>query len=172
MTRPTLAALTIAVSLAAAGCATDTRTHVLQPEDPALAPVAWLTGAWVAGNVGEPRTEEHWIPPSGGSMIGVNRTTMEGRTVFFEYLRIERAEDGGLVYLASPKGRQPATPFRMVDSSPGRVIFENPDHDYPQRITYRRKGETRLVMRIEGEADGTFRTSEWELTRTRVRTLR
>ena len=40
------------------------------------------------------------------------------------------------------------------------VIFENLEHDFPQRIIYRREGD-RLIARIEGEVNGTLEVTEW-----------
>ena len=37
-----------------------------------------------------------------------------------------------------------------------RVVFANPEHDFPQRITYWRKGDT-LRVRVEAQKDG-----EWD----------
>jgi hypothetical protein len=39
-------------------------------------------------------------------------------------------------------------------------VFENPGHDFPQRLIYRRDGD-RLTARIEGQAGGRTRTVEW-----------
>ena len=93
-------------------------------------------------------------------MVGMNRTVENGKTTFFEYLRIE-ANDEGIVYLASPLGRDPPTPFKLIESGPMRVIFANPTHDYPKRILYTREGNT-LHARIEGDAG---KSSEWTLQR-------
>ena len=43
--------------------------------------------------------------------------------------------DGGLVYYAQPGGR-PATEFVLTEIGEKRAVFDNPRHDYPQRITY------------------------------------
>jgi hypothetical protein len=95
--------------------------------------------------------EEHWIHPSGGTMLGVAREVQEGRTLFFEYLRIERARDG--IYLVAQPGGGKPTAFRLAGTSARRASFTNPDHDFPQRITYWRDG-SRLSARVEGEKEG------------------
>lgn len=132
-------------------------------DDPALGPLSWLSGTWRSEPGAEPRTVEHWLPPDGGTMLGVNRTVTDGRTVFFEYLRIEARGDD-LVYLASPLGRDPPTEFRASDRGPTWIAFENPAHDYPQRIEYRREGD-RLSMTISGQEDGTPESSTWTMQR-------
>lgn len=133
-----------------------------EPRGP-LAELDWLTGSWVRVS-GDGTSEEHWTPPSGGTMLGVNRTVIRGRTVAFEYLRIEKT-DAGIIYLASPGGRYPPTAFELVESGPGRAVFGNPDHDFPQRIIYQRRGD-RLEGRIEGEQDGRTEARDWFWKRT------
>lgn len=121
--------------------------------------VAWLSGCWL-GEAGE----ECWLPPLGGGMIGINRSPVAGdEPPAFEFLRIIE-EGGSLVYLASPGGRYPATPFRAVEVSKSQVVFANPEHDFPQRITYWREGET-LHARVEAREDGRWKGFEVTWTR-------
>jgi hypothetical protein len=149
------------LSAAGAGCAPS--IVELAPDDPHLEPLAWMAGSWSSEQDGT-RLEEHWIQPSGATMLGVNRTVRDGRTVFFEYLRIERSDDG-VVLQASPLGRAP-TVFTLVELTEGRVVFENPDHDFPQRIIYWRDGDE-LRARIEGDENGVPKASEWSWRRAR-----
>ncbi len=159
-----LAALAAAVTFA--GCAsTPAPTAASVPDDPAFAPVAWLEGAWARTDDRGRRTEEYWTPPRAGTMFGMNRVIANGKTVFFENLCIEAQEDGTLVYLASPKGRQPPTPFRLVGVTGDAVVFENPEHDFPQRIVYELAPDGGLRMEISGAPNGVDRRAEWVLTR-------
>jgi hypothetical protein len=129
------------------------------PPDPgaALARLSWMVGGWGAERDGE-WSEEHWIAARGGTMLGVHRDVRGGRSTGFEFLRIEARPDG-LVYLASPGGR-PATEFRAVDVTGERVTFENPEHDFPQRILYWRTRDG-LHARIEGRTGGKEASMEW-----------
>ena len=128
-----------------------------------LAELVWLTGSWVLARE-DGLAEEHWTRPNGGTMLGLNRTVVNGRTVMWEFLRIE-ATPQGIVYLASPGGRHPPTPFALIEIGPRRVVFENPDHDFPQRIVYERTGD-RLDARIEGRHNGQPVSEEWSWRRT------
>jgi hypothetical protein len=109
--------------------------------------LAWLSGRWVSTS-DESTTEEQWSVPAADAMFGVSRTVAGERTVFFEYLRVE-LDEGGLVYVASPKGRCPPVRFAATEVGEQHVRFENPAHDDPKAIEYRREGDT-LVARIEG----------------------
>lgn len=100
--------------------------------------LAWLSGSWANEDEGR-WTEEHWTAPRGQLMLGVGRSGAANRPVGFEYLRIQPDEDGTPVYFAAPGGGE-ATAFRLVTVDSTMAVFENPDHDYPQRIRYRREG--------------------------------
>ena len=100
-----------------------------------IADLAWLSGCWVS--VGqEAGSGEQWMTPAGGTMLGVSRTVRDAKTVAFEFIRIAEQDDGGLVFMASPSGQSTAS-FPMLSLNAREVIFENPDHDFPQRIIYR-----------------------------------
>jgi hypothetical protein len=120
--------------------------------------LAWLAGSWV-GTVGGIDMEEHWTAAKGNSMIGLHRDVGKGRTLGFEFLRIEQQGEQ-IVYLSMPNGRSPATPFPVKEVSSTRVVFENPAHDFPQRIIYWKDGND-LRARIEGTMNGQIRRIEF-----------
>lgn len=111
--------------------------------------LAWLSGHWCGGEPGEP-VEESWLPARDEVMIGVSRTLKGERTTGFEYLRIVPI-DGVATYFAQPGGR-PATAFARTDGGADWVRFENPAHDFPRRIEYRRAGDG-LHAEIAGPGD-------------------
>ena len=88
-------------------------------------------------------------------MLGVGRTVNGNTLVEYEQLRIYRSGDT-LVYAASPS-RQAPSEFRARPPYTGEIVFENPAHDFPQRIRYKRLGKDSLHARIEGKRDGVER---------------
>jgi hypothetical protein len=126
--------------------------------------LAWMTGTWSGPSKGL-EMEELWTSPRGGSMLGVHRDVKEGRTVSFEFLRIEESP-AGITYWASPGGK-PATPFRMVSHDGRRVVFENPKHDFPTRVLYWLGADGSLHARIEGSDGGKPVSEEWSWQRAR-----
>ncbi|MCH7664834.1 MAG: PQQ-like beta-propeller repeat protein [Acidobacteria bacterium] len=117
-----------------------------------VAALGWLSGCW-QGTSGE----ECWLAPLGGTMLGVNRgPECGGRQPSFEFLRIIE-QDGDLVYLASPSGRFPPTAFPAVEVGESRVVFANPEHDFPQRITYWLEDGENLRARVEAQEIGEWR---------------
>ena len=121
----------------------------------AAAPVAfaepdlsWLAGHW-CGTQGEARIEELWLD-RGGQLLNLATTVRGDELVAFEYTRIE-ARAGGVVFVAQPGGVPPVE-FALVESGPQRVVFANPDHDFPQRVAYWRD-ESGLHAEIAGPGE-------------------
>ena len=112
--------------------------------------LAWLAGHWCMGDARD-GTDELWLAANDGQLHGLSRTSRAGRIESFEFLRIQPL-DGVVTYLAQPNGRLP-TAFRLSASGANWVRFENPQHDFPQRIEYRRDGE-RLHAEIAGPGKG------------------
>lgn len=98
-------------------------------------PLDWLQGDW-CGGTGDERIEEHWLPAHGGLRLGVARTLKGARTSNFEFLRID-VVDGVATYIAQPDGAPP-TAFKRTAGGANWVRFENPEHDFPKRVEYRR----------------------------------
>jgi hypothetical protein len=158
-----LVLLIIALGCAASSSPSDAKQAV-DPEDP-LAALAWMAGYW-QGETKNTLMEECWLPPRGGIMVGMHRAVFGPNRSFFEFLRIE-ATDQGIVYLASPRGRA-ATPFFLKETGKQGVVFENLEHDFPQRIIYVLEEGGQLRSRIEGEESGKAKASDWVWQRRRL----
>jgi hypothetical protein len=126
--------------------------------------LGWLAGCWAAAG-GEPGSGEQWTRPAGGTMLGTARTVVAGETVGREFLEIRETLAGDLLYLASPAG-QKTTWFRLLPGEGRVAVFENREHDFPQRILYRLEDEGRLAARIEGERNGQIEAKDFPLRRT------
>lgn len=113
--------------------------------------LAWLAGCWESA-AGPRQSEEQWMRPRGGVMVGMSRTVASDTTREIEHLLI-REVGGKLAYIASPSG-QARTTFEAIQVTDSLVVFENPTHDFPQRIRYRRLPDGSLMARIEGTVGG------------------
>jgi hypothetical protein len=128
-----------------------------------IAKLAWLAGCWKNETAG-PGSGEHWTPLAGGTMFGTSRTIKHGKTVEFEFMELRSLPDGKLAFVAHPSGRHTTTfPLLRIDAT--EAVFENQQHDFPQRVVYAREGETRLTARIEGMRNGAPRVVEFPMTR-------
>jgi hypothetical protein len=105
------------------------------------------------------------MPLAGGTMLGVSRTIRQGKTVAFEFMEIRYLPDGKLGFVAHPSGQGTAV-FTALRISDAEVVFENPEHDFPQRVAYAKDGESKLRARIEGSEGGAPRVVEFPMSRT------
>ena len=130
---------------------------------PALDRFDWLEGDWVRqATRGE--VIESWKRVSQHTMEGVASITSQGETRITEHLRIESLGDD-VFYIAKPRENPFPTPFKLIESDGMRFVFENPDHDFPQRILYTGDGGDGLAVRIEGLAEGGERGVDFEFER-------
>jgi hypothetical protein len=124
--------------------------------------LSWLGGCWEA--VSSERTvEEQWMTPRGGSMVGVSRTVRGDSLVEFELVVI-REQGDQLAYEAHPSG-QPSAVFLSRALTDSTVVFENLQHDFPQRIGYQRSGPNSLLAWIEGTENGQSRRVDFSYRR-------
>jgi len=123
-------------------------TTQVSAQTPALTDISWISGSWQSEG-GRRQIEEHWTKVAGESMLGMSRTVAGDKTVEFEYLRIEQRADG-IYYVAHPKARCPGTDFKLTRASATEAVFENPQHDFPKRIIYRKSGDDVLTATIDG----------------------
>ena len=126
-------------------------------ENPTLADISWISGDWQTAPSGRKQIEEHWTAVAGGSMMGMSRAVAGDKTVEFEYLRIEQRTDG-IYYVAHPGARCPGTDFKLTSASATEAVFENPQHDFPKRIIYRKTddGLTASIDAGEGSKGMSF----------------
>ena len=84
-----------------------------------------------------------------------------GRVVDFEFTTVERT-DSTFVMTPRPKGVK-SDSFPLKEVSNGRATWENLEHDFPQRIIYRRGIDGSLIARIEGTTHAGERHVEWTM---------
>lgn len=129
-----------------------------------LARFAWLAGCW-EGNNGSALSREHWMREGGGMMMAMARTMRDGRVISHEAIRLELDADGVTpVYVPKPSNQKEAR-FKLASDAGGRFVFENPEHDFPQRIIYQRQPDGGLMARIEGSRDGKARGIDYPMKR-------
>ena len=121
----------------------------------------WLAGSWTTGGTQDEWSEEWWTPSKAGIMLGAGRSGKGAVLGNFEHMRIIRDGGGGLSFCAMPQGAAGAC-FRGVSSDRNSITFENPAHDFPQRVSYRREGEqlTASVSDLDGK-----RVQQWRYIR-------
>ena len=119
-------------------------------QEKSLSDLSFMSGCWKGKLTGQEGTvEERYAPAAGGVMLGTSQTVVNGRTAFFEFIKVEQT-DGGIVMTPAPQGK-PSVPFKMVRLEGKKAVFENLEHDFPKRILYQLREGGALVARIEGD---------------------
>jgi hypothetical protein len=124
---------------------------------------SFLTGCW-AGASGALTFEENWTRPVAGSVMGISRTFKAGRMVDSEFMRID-LRGTALVFTPRIGTKQAPVEFRLKSQTDTEVVFENPEHDFPQRVIYR-ASQGGLTGRIEGNEKGKFRAEDFPMKST------
>jgi hypothetical protein len=127
-----------------------------------IADFAWLAGCW-DGSSANREALEQWMKPAGQTMLGMSRTVAGGKTVAYEFLQIREQEDG-IYYVAKPSGQAEAS-FKLVKFEKQEAVFENLEHDFPQRIIYRLEKDGSLAAAIEGMSKGKLKKIDFPMRR-------
>jgi hypothetical protein len=140
-------------ALGLAGCASG-------PDEETAGRLYWMVGCWQSE---DGVNTINWQAPTAGVMFGNAVTVRDGQLAFFEQNRVDFRR-GKAIYTSSPEGQRPVDFFEADAPAPAAtpaegerprpsITFENPEQDYPQRITYRSLGEKGLAAHIS-QLDG------------------
>ena len=119
-----------------------------QPPPPAIAKLAWLAGRWRLERNGR-LIESQWMAPAGGVMLGMSRTVAKARAVDHEFLQIREGPGGALFYVAQTAGQKEAA-YQNSALSETAAVFENPEQDFPQKISFTLQPDGSLLMALDG----------------------
>lgn len=123
--------------------------------------VKWLSGKWES-KTPDGTLYENWERLNDSVMKGHAFAIADGDTTFSEQAYILR-KNGVLVYSVTVNEEQ-TTDFTLV-SAGEEAVFENLQHDYPQRIIYTKPVKDSLFARIEGVVDGVYTKEDFSYKR-------
>jgi hypothetical protein len=121
-----------------------------------LADLRWLLGGWSAD--GEHTAfHESWTESTTQTFegVGIERSKPGGTVKGEEALRLVEMA-GGLFYVSKVTHNELPIAFRLTGCDGGMYVFENPAHDFPRRLEYRRVGEDRVVVRVSDGGEKGF----------------
>lgn len=130
-----------------------------------ISKVQWLVGTW-KNKTTRGIIYETWIKKNENELSGKSYTKKGNDTIVFENIRLVKERDG-LFYIPTVKGQNDNLPvrFAMKTISETQLIFENPNHDFPQVISYQKITPDSLVAEISGIKNGQQRKQIFPMTR-------
>ncbi|HRJ85796.1 MAG TPA: DUF6265 family protein [Ignavibacteria bacterium] len=108
--------------------------HLMAQEKTEMQKLLWIADSWVSAS-GETTSYEEWKVISDDLFEGGSKTVKDGRTIFSEKLKIENTAEG-IYYVADVSHNPEPVKFKLTAVSDTSAVFENPLHDFPQKITY------------------------------------
>jgi uncharacterized protein YciI len=112
----------------------------------------FLQGTWKMENK---NNYEHWDKINDNTMKGFSFTSNSGEILVYEYLEIFKSKKG-IVYTATVLNQNQGRGISFKLNKVGDTYsFENPNHDFPQRISYKKISETEVFVEVsDGKQNG------------------
>ncbi len=125
----------------------------------------WLIGTW-ENKTSRGSIYEQWNENSENEFTGRSFMIREADTVVFETISILQ-EGNSLYYIPTVKNQNNNQPIKFTATTitASKLIFENPEHDFPQMITYEKMGTDSLVAQISGTIEGQERKKTFPMKR-------
>ncbi|HLC83415.1 MAG TPA: DUF6265 family protein [Bacteroidia bacterium] len=124
-----------------------------------IADFTWLQGKWMGTSEGMDFFEQ-WKPLQGNLLDGQGGAVSGKDTVFSEKIKIEqRGED--VFYTANVQENGGPVDFKFTGYKQDSIVFENPKHDFPQRLVYFRLPNNKLYACIDGLKAGKYSRMEF-----------
>ncbi len=113
-----------------------------------------LLGAWGSTST-EGTLTETWSKMNDSVFAGHTYFVAGKDTVFSESIQLEeRSQKLYYTPTVSNQNEGKAVSFALTSSSETELVFENPNHDFPQKIVYNLIGKDSLIAVISGKKNG------------------
>ncbi|MGE4346448.1 MAG: DUF6265 family protein [Flavobacteriaceae bacterium] len=120
-----------------------------QVEYEKLAKAEWLLGNW-QHNSSDGLFSEKWNVKNDSTFLGNSSFVIEGKVVFSEEVNlVQRGKDLFYAVKITSEPYEP-TEFKLTSSSENKLVFENPENDFPKKITYNRIHNDSIYAEISG----------------------
>jgi len=102
---------------------------------------------------------EEWTVVNDDELIGKSYSVENGTETIIETLYLKKFGEQW-AYIAIPS-EQSITLFALTVYTPKKLIFENKEHDFPQRISYEFHKGGKMTAAIEGLVDADMKRKEF-----------
>ncbi|MBL7994120.1 hypothetical protein JNM05_02005 [bacterium] len=124
--------------------------------------MSWIVGSWEGRDSNSVYFEE-WKQTNNELFEGLATITIKGDTVFSEHVTIE-VIDSVVVYRVVIGKNEPVL-FKLISADEQMISFSNPQHDFPQNITYQLKPDGSLYAYVDGLISKKYRKDEFYYNR-------
>jgi hypothetical protein len=140
-------------------------TSCAQQKTSPLAQAKWLIGSW-KNQSAKTLDIETWKKLNDSTLLGRSYSLAGTDTVSSEHIRIEQ-HAGKLYYIPTVKDQNEgnAVTFTLTSSNKKQLVFENPEHDFPQKITYNQITKHSLLAEISGISKGKLKVIQFPMKR-------
>jgi hypothetical protein len=137
---------------------------VNKKDEARLKKMNWLAGSWQQTSEAGTFTET-W-KQNGSNLSGKGYLIDANDTIFSETLKIE-VRNGEVFYvpIVADQNKGEEVLFKLITSANNRFVFENKQHDFPQRIIYQQISDDSLYARVEGEVKGELKFEAFNMKR-------
>ncbi|MEP6755165.1 MAG: DUF6265 family protein [Chthonomonadales bacterium] len=123
-----------------------------------VADLAFMAGSW-EGKLQGATLEETWLAPKAGSLLGMMREDLDGKTAIREFEVIEETPEGVMMTIKHFNAKMEELPGRMlsrklVTLKVDEATFESTGPEPKQKLTYRKNGKDGLFASIELTRNG------------------
>lgn len=125
----------------------------------------WLIGGW-ENNSPEGRAIETWEKKNDSIYAGKSYFIMGKDTVSEESIVLEQ-HGKQLLYIPTVKDQNEGKPvtFSLTYSTNQQLVFENPQHDFPQKIAYTQITHDSVWIEVSGMVEGKLQAQNYPMTR-------
>lgn len=125
----------------------------------------WLLGNWENKSV-EGNLTESWKKANDSTFQATSYFIKEKDTLHFETIILEQKGENA-TYYAAVQGQNDGKPiaFKLKAASEKELLFENLQHDYPQKINYTPITADSLVVKISGMQQGKPSSEQFSMKR-------
>jgi hypothetical protein len=125
----------------------------------------WLIGNWENKNPDGVLTE-NWQKVNDSTFSATSYFIKGKDTLHFEKIVLSQKGEK-LTYSATVNGQNDnkAIDFPSTSETANKLVFENPQHDYPQKITYTKGPNNSLTAEISGKLNGKMTTEKFIMTK-------
>ena len=128
-----------------------------------LSEMNWFLGKW---QINESNNFEEWEKVNDFLYRGKGYQVRKNDTLITETINIvQKGKEVFYIPAVTDQNEGKPVEFKLVSKKSEKFIFENENHDFPQRIIYVKAGKDQIDARIEGKKQGIFSEVKFKLKR-------